>query len=137
MGFIVILPFAVLAGWGIFRIYRWLSGAGFGAEWRRRFVIHAVVGLVAGVWCVAFCRYNVARMRIESFPIPTAIWSSEDENKPEEPLVRHVLPFTVRGAAAVTDVLCATLICLAPLGLAAFLKENKGKIFDGAQGGNG
>jgi len=133
MGFIVILPFAALAGWCIYRIYRWLFGPAFGAEWRRRFVVLGSVGLVVGFWCVGFCKYNVAKMRIESFPIPTAIWSREHEDKLAEPLVRHVLPPVIRGPAAVTDVLCAMLICLAPLALAAFVTENKGKNYFGTR----
>lgn len=136
MGFIVILPFAVVAAWGIFRLQRWLFHGEFGPEWRRRFWVFAAVGLAAGVWCISFCQYKVAQMRIESFPIPTAISSREHPDQPAEPLVRHLLPATIRVSAAITDVLCAVLICLAPLGLAAFIQENKGrKDFAGPSGG--
>jgi len=135
MGLLVILPFAALAGWLIFQIHHWLFHGEFGPEWRRRFVMLAIVGIVLGAWLVFFCGYNVARMHMESFPIPTAIWSREHADKLEEPLVRHVLPPVIRGAAVITDFLCATVACLAPLALVAFITENRGqKDFGGTRG---
>ncbi len=133
MGLLVILPFAVLAGWCIWRIYRWLHGGEFGPDWHRRFLKFALAGVTLGVWFAFFAAYNVAGKRIEGFPIPSAIWSRE---KPDDPLVRSPLPLLIRVPAVVTNLLCGTALCLAPLALAAFIKENKGqKDFAGPRGG--
>ena len=133
MGFIVILPIAALAGWSIWRIYRWVHGADFGPEWHRRFLLFALVGIALGAWFMFVCAYNVAGMRVESFPIPTAIWNRD---KPDDLLVRHVLPPAIRVPAAVTDLLFGTALCLAPLAFSAFIKDNKGqKDFAGPRGG--
>ena len=136
MGLLVILPFAGLFGWCIWRIHRWLFYGDFGPDWRRRFAIHVVVGAALGAWFILFCAYNVAGMRIESFPIPTAIWSHEKPDDLAGPKVRHVLPTVIRIPAAITNLLCGMALCLAPLALAAFIKENKGqKDFAGPRGG--
>ena len=56
--------------------------------------------------------------------------------KPEDPQVRTVLPPVVRVSAAIANLLCGVALCLAPLALAAFIKENKGqKDFAGPRGG--
>ena len=73
MGLLVILPFAALAGWVVWRIYRWLHGGDFGPGWRGRFWRFAAVGVALGIWFAFFAAYNVANKRLEGFPIPLAI----------------------------------------------------------------
>ena len=132
MGFLVIMPFAVLAGWSVYRIHRWLFHGEFGPEWRRRFVILALIGVGVGTWLAFFSAYNVANKHLEGFPIPTAISSRE---KPTDPWVRYALPMVMRSAGMVTNVLCGIALSLVPLALMAFIKENKGqKVFAGPRG---
>lgn len=136
MGLIVVLPIAILAGWSIWRIYRWVHGADFDSSWHRRFQMFALAGIALGVWFLFLCAYNVARIRIESFPIPTAIWNRDNPDDLSAPLIRHVLPALIRVPAAITDLLFGTALGLAPLAFSAFIKDNKGrKDFAGPRGG--
>ena len=133
MGFLVLFPFAALAGWCVWRIYRWLHRGSFSPEWRRRFFLFALAGVALGTWFAFFAAYNIAGKRIEGFPFPLAIWNREN---PASPLLRHPVPPAIRAGSAVTDLFFGTLLCLVPLALAAFVKENKGqKDFTGPRGG--
>lgn len=123
MGLLVIIPFGTLAAWVIYRIYAWLNRGNFGAEWRKVFRIFALAGALLGLWFVLFTHYHVASMHLEGFPIPIRIASHV---KPDDPWVDAAIPATVRAGAAVTDFLYGVVICLVPVALAAFIKENKG-----------
>jgi hypothetical protein len=133
MGLLVVIPFAALAGWSICRIYLWVRRDGFGPEWRRRYLLFAAAGTALGIWFAFFAAYHVAGKIIEGFPIPAAISSRE---KPEDPWTRTVLPAFIHAGALVTDLLCGVALALAPLALAAFIKDNRGtKDFSGPRGG--
>lgn len=124
MGFLVIAPFAVLAGWSIFAIYRWLRRGAYGGQWWRAFGLLACGGAVLGVWFAFFLQYNVnvANKRIAGFPIPLQIFSRE---KNTDPWVPDRMPVSVRFGGAVTDWLCGVAVSLAPIAVAAFFKENR------------
>lgn len=122
MGFIIIAPFAVLAGWSIFAIYRWLRRGGYGREWWKAFTLLSCAGAGVGIWFAFFLAYNVADKRIEGFPIPLQI-SSRD--KPADPWVKAPMPAPVRIGGIVTDWLCGVALCLAPIAVALFFKENR------------
>jgi hypothetical protein len=129
MGFLVIIPFGGLAAWVIFRIFRWLRRGNFGVEWWKAFNMLTLAGLVLGLWFVAFAQYNVANMHLEGFPIPVKIASRE---KPGDPWLNSTMPALIRAGAAITDVLYGVVICLVPIALAAFIRDNKGsKDFSG------
>jgi hypothetical protein len=129
MGFLVVIPFGALAAWVIFRIFRWLHRGNFGMEWWKVFRILTLAGLVLGLWFVAFAQYNVANTHLEGFPIPVKIASRE---KPGDPWMNAAMPVLIRAGAAITDVLYGVVICLVPIALAAFIRDNKGaKDFSG------
>lgn len=129
MGLLVIIPFGALAAFVIFRIHRWLRLGNFGPAWWRAFRILALAGVALGLWFVLFTRYNVGNVHLEGFPIPLKIATRDTPNRP---WVYAAIPAVVRGGAAVTDLLYGVVICLAPLSLTAFIKENKGsKDFSG------
>jgi hypothetical protein len=129
MGLLVVIPFGGLAAWIVFRIIRWLRRGDFGPEWWKVFNLLAVAGVMLGVWFMLYTRYSVANIHLEGFPIPLKIASRET---PTGPWVNADMPAIVRGGAAVTDLLYGLVICLAPIALAAFIKENKGsKDFSG------
>ena len=130
MGFIVIAPFAVLAGWSIFTIHRWLRRGGYGREWWKAFSILSCVGAGVGVFFGFFLAYNVANKHIEGFPIPVGI-SNRDKSAETSP--QTPMPVSIRIGGTVTDVLCGVALCLAPIAVAAFLKENRGKLDPGAK----
>jgi hypothetical protein len=129
MGFLVVIPFGALAAFVIFRIYRWLRRGNFGSGWWRAFRLLASAGLALGLCFALLTRYNVANIRLEGFPIPLKMAS---RHTPDGPWVNAAIPALVRAGAAVTDLLYGVVICLAPISLAAFIKENKGaKDFSG------
>ena len=129
MGFLVVIPFGALAAWVIFRIFGWLHRGDFGMEWWKAFKLHVLAGLMLGLWFVLFARYNVANTHLEGFPIPLTIATRE---KPDGPWMSTKLPALLHAGAAVTDLLYGVVICLVPIALAAFIKENKGgKFFSG------
>ncbi len=123
MGFLVVIPFGALAAWVVLRIFGWLHRGDFGMEWWKAFKLLALAGLALGLWFALFARYNVANTHIEGFPIPMAIATRE---KPGGPWMASDLPALLRAGAAVTDVLYGMVICLVPIALAAFIKDNKG-----------
>ncbi len=120
MGFIIIIPFAVLAGWSIFAIFRWLRRGKYGRQWWKAFALLSCVGYVLGIWFAFFIQYKVANTHLEGFPIPVGISNRE---KPGEPWVKSNMPASIRIGGMVTDVLAGIAICLAPLAVAAFFKE--------------
>jgi hypothetical protein len=122
MGFVIIAPFALLAGWSIFAIYRWLKRGGYGREWWKYFTLLTCAGAGLGVWFAFFLEYNVANKRIHGFPIPMAISSRE---KPTDPWVKGAMPVSIRAGGIVTDLLCGVALSLVPIAVAAFFKENR------------
>ena len=124
-GFAIIVPIAVVAGWSIFRIRRWLWRGGFERKWRTRFTIHCCVGLALGIFFAFFMKYPIANAKLEGFPIPVAIANRENRDAPYQ--VSH-MPVTIRAGGMVTDVLFGVALCLAPVAVGAFLKENRGKL---------
>lgn len=131
MGFIVIIPIAALAGWGIFAIFRWLRRGGYDQQWWKAFGILAAVGLALGVWFAFFSRYKVANTHLEGFPIPVGIATRA---KPDEPWLRSDMPAAIRLGGLVTDVLSGVAVCLAPIAVAAFFKENRSQPQHGRPG---
>jgi hypothetical protein len=129
MGFLFIVPLAVLAGWSIFAIQRWLKRGNYGPKWWRSFTLLACAGAVLGLWFALFQEYNVANKRIHGFPIPTQI---SERDKPANTGVGASMPIYIRIGGTVTDFLCGVAICLAPIAVAAFFKENRGKLEPGA-----
>jgi hypothetical protein len=125
MGFIIIAPFAVLATWSVFAIHRWLRRGGYGREWWKAFTILSCIGMAVGAFFGFFMAYNVANKHIAGFPIPVQISNRDKtaETSPQTPM-----PVSIRIGGTVTDVLCGVALCLAPIALAAFLKENRGKL---------
>ena len=124
-GFIVIIPIAALAGWVIFAIFRWLRLGGYDRQWWKAFAMLMAVGLALGVWLTFFLEYTVANAHLHGFPIPVQIANRE---KPGEPWIISNMPMSIRAGGMVTDLLSGVALCLAPLALAAFFKENKGKL---------
>jgi uncharacterized membrane protein YfcA len=124
MGFIIILPFGALAGWCIFAIFRWLRRGGFDRKWWRAFAMLASIGLALGVWFAFFLDYKVANASLHGFPIPVGIANRE---KPGEPYVASDLPVAIRLGGVVTNLLSGIAICLGPIAVAAFFKENRAK----------
>jgi hypothetical protein len=122
MGFIVIIPFAALAGWSIFTIARQLRRGGYDWKWWRAFALLACAGLALGVWFAFFLQYKVANTRLEGFPIPVQI-SSRDN--PTSPWVTSNMPAPIRLGGTVTNLLAGVALCLAPIAVAAFFKENR------------
>ncbi|MDB6019919.1 MAG: hypothetical protein JWR19_4408 [Pedosphaera sp.] len=121
MGFIIIIPFAALAGWSIFALFRWLRRGHYPPKWWRAFTLLAGSGLALGVWFAFFLEYKVGNIHIEGFPIPAGISQRE---KPTEPWVKSPLPAAIRYGAMITDLLSGVALCLAPIAVAAFFKEN-------------
>lgn len=124
-GFIIIVPIAALAGWSIFALRRWLWRGDFEPRWRRRFAIHCCVGIALGIFFAGFMKYHVANARMEGFPIPVVFATRE---KPEAEFQSARMPMTVRFGGMATNFLSGIALCLLPLAIAAFLKENKGKL---------
>jgi len=122
MGFIIIIPFAALAGWSIFAIYRWLRRGGFDRQWWKAFAVLASAGLALGIWFAFFMQYKVANTHLEGFPIPVGISNRE---KPGQPWVKSVMPVPIRLGGIVTDLLAGVALCLAPIAVAAFFKEHR------------
>lgn len=134
MGLLVIMPFGFLAAWIIYRIFAWLRRGDFGPERLRVFGIFALAGMSLGIWFALFTNYHVANVHLEGFPIPVAIASRE---KPDDPWVNAVMPLPVRAGAALTDLLYGVVICLVPIALTAFIRENRGtKDFSGPAKGD-
>jgi hypothetical protein len=124
MGFIIIIPLAALAAWSIFAITRWLRRGDFGQKWWRAFALLAVAGLALGAWFAFAFQYKVANVHLEGFPIPIKISSRE---KPDAPWVTSHMPISILVGGRVTDLLSGVALCLAPIAVAAFFKENRGK----------
>jgi hypothetical protein len=122
MGFIVIIPFAALAGWSIFAIARSLRRGGYDWKWWRAFALLACAGLALGIWFAFFLQYKVANTRLEGFPIPVQISSRENQTSP---WVTSHLPAPIRLGGTVTNLLAGVALCLAPIAVAAFFKENR------------
>ncbi|MDB6022127.1 MAG: hypothetical protein JWQ04_1984 [Pedosphaera sp.] len=124
MGFIVIIPFAALAGWAIFAIFRWLRRGGFGPKWWRAFAILGLAGIAVGIWFAFFIQYKVANTHLEGFPIPVGIATRQ---KPGEPWNKSEMPLPIRIGGMITNLLSGVALCLAPIAVAAFVEENQGK----------
>lgn len=124
MGFIIIIPFVALAGWGVFAIFRWLKRGAYGPKWWKAYALLACGGVALGIWFAFFTRYRMANTKLEGFPIPVGISSRE---KPDSPWVKSDMPAAIRIGALTANVLCGIALCLVPLALAAFFKENRGK----------
>jgi hypothetical protein len=124
MGFIFILPIAALAGWSIFAIFRWLRRDGFGEEWWRAYMILAFFGLALGVVFAFFLQYTVANVHLEGFPIPVGISTRE---KPDAPWKKsEAMPVSIRCGGMFANLLSGVALCLAPIAVAAFFKQNRG-----------
>ena len=121
MGLLIIIPFGTVLAWAIWRIFGWLRHGNFGREWWKAFTILTLVGLVLGVFFTFFAEYKVADKRMAGFPIPVAISSLVDGK-----WVAYEVPLLIRIPARATDLLFGVALCLAPIALAAFIKENKG-----------
>ena len=124
LGFIIILPFAALAGWSIFAIFRWLQRGGFEPKWWRAFAVLTSGGFALGIWFAFFLQYKVANARLQGFPIPVEIANRE---KPGEPYVESAMPVPIRIGGWATDLLSGVALCLVPIAVAAFFKENRAK----------
>ena len=124
MGFIVIIPLATLAGWSIFAIFRWLRRGQFGQKWWRAFGMLGSAGLALGVWFAFFSHYKVSNASLEGFPIPVGISTRE---KPDAPWITSDMPVAIRLGGMLTDLLSGVALCLVPIAVAAFFKENRGK----------
>ena len=122
MGFIIIIPFAALALFGIAGVFRHLRRGNYGRDWWNAFKILALAGLGLGVWFGFFLEYKVADKRISGFPIPVAISDREDAGRPRQPL-----PAPVRYAGIITDMLSGIALCLAPISIVAFFRENRAR----------
>lgn len=125
MGFLVILPLAVLSGWSVFAIQRWLRRGAFGPEWWKAFFILGSVGVIVGVLFAFVLHYQLANARMDGFPIPVHFSNRE---KPGDPWVDANLPASVSIGATVTNFIFGVALCLSPIAIAAFLKENRGKL---------
>ncbi len=123
MGFIVILPFAALASWSIFAIFRWLKQGRYPTSWWRAFTGLAGVGVLVGVGLAFFLHYHVAKKRIDGFPIPVGMADLQENGQ----WLEAALPAPIRICGQVTDLLSGVALCLAPIALAAFFKENTGR----------
>jgi hypothetical protein len=124
MGLLVVIPFGALAAFVIFRIHRWLRRGNFGPEWWTAFRFLGGAGAVLGLVFVLFARYRVGNVHLEGFPIPLEITTRDT---PDGPWVHASIPALVRAGSAITDLLYGVVICLAPISVAAFIKENRGK----------
>jgi hypothetical protein len=124
MGFIIIIPFAALAGWSIFATVRWLRRGKFGWKWWRAFGLLACAGLAVGIWFAFFVQYKVSNTRLEGFPIPVRI---SNRTQPADPWVSSALPPAIRVGGTLTNLLAGVALCLAPIAVAAFFKENRGQ----------
>jgi hypothetical protein len=120
MGFIIIIPFAALAFYGIVGVFRRLQRGNFGREWWKAFKILTLAGLGLGVWFGFVLEYKIANKRIAGFPIPVAIADREDTGR-----LKGVQPAPVRYAGVLTDFLSGIALCLAPIAAAAFIRENQ------------
>lgn len=123
MGFIIlILPIAALAVWCIFGIHRWLRRGNFGQEWWRAFTILGLVGLGLGIFFAFFVQFQVANVHMEGFPIPVGFSTKQT---PDAPWQKSDMPEPVRISGMVTDVLSGVALCLLPIAVVAFFKENR------------
>jgi hypothetical protein len=120
MGFIIIIPIAALAVYGIAGVFRRLQRGNFGREWWKAFKILTLAGLGLGVWFGFVLEYKIANKRIAGFPIPVAIADREVTGPLE-----GILPAPVRYAGIVTDFLSGIALGLAPIAAAAFIHENR------------
>jgi len=123
MGFLVILPFGALAAWSIAKIYYWLRRANWGPEWWNAFRILSFAGLALGVWFNFFLEYKVTNKRMAGFPIPLAISTLDNGT-----WTKQILPDAVRYPGIITNFLSGIALCLIPIAVAAFFKENRGKL---------
>lgn len=122
MGFFVIIPLAALAIWSIMKIFLRIRRARYGPEWRKAFALLGLAGIALGVWFGFFIRYQIANTRLEGFPIPVGISSRE---RPDAPWVKAAMPALVRAAGIMTNLLAGIALCLVPIAVAAFFKENR------------
>lgn len=125
MGFIIILPFGALAAWSIFAVARWLWRGGYDRQWWKAFGILGCIGLALGIWFTFVLEFTVANVHLKGFPIPVFISNRE---KPGDPWARATMPAAIRAGAIATNVLAGVALCLAPIAVAAFIKENQGKL---------
>lgn len=129
MGFIIILPFAALACFGIVGIFRWLRRSGYGKQWWKAYYTLALAGLALGIWFSFFLEYKVANKRVAGFPIPVAISNLQDGQWSTE-----ILPAYIRYPGIATDFLSGVALCLLPIAVAAFFNENRKRSPDAAAG---
>ncbi|HEX3797201.1 MAG TPA: hypothetical protein VH413_00765 [Verrucomicrobiae bacterium] len=125
MGFIFILPLAALAAWSIFSIYRWLRRGGYETKWWRAFASLSAIGLAVGIWLAFFFHYTVAKISMQGFPIPVVVVT---HSQTDGALVTSNMPFTIEWSGRITDILSGIALCLAPIAIAAFVRENRGKL---------
>jgi hypothetical protein len=123
MGFIVILPIAAAAVWLVVSMHRWVRREGYEAKWRRACWGLTVAGVALGIWFVFGLKYGVSHRRLEGFPIPLAIESPDAHGV----MVHSDISFMMRAGAGIADVLAAMAICMIPIAVAAFFKENMGR----------
>ncbi len=81
MGFIIIIPFAALALYGIVGFFVGCNGEILAGEWWKAFKILALAGLGLGVWFAFVLEYKIANKRIAGFPIPVAIADRDDTGR--------------------------------------------------------
>jgi hypothetical protein len=122
MGFIIIIPFAALAGWSIFAIARWLWRGKYDEKWWQAFGLLGAAGLIVGIWFAFFLNYQVGQVKLKRFPIPAEITMRA---KPTDPWQPSNMPESIRIGAMATDFLSGIALCLAPIAVAAFFKEAK------------
>jgi hypothetical protein len=125
MGFLVILPIGALAAWSIFATCRWLRRSAYALQWRKALTLLMAAGLALGIFFTFFLEYNVANVHLRGFPIPTRIGTRE---KPDEPYITADMPIAILAGAMLTDLISGVALCLAPIAIALFFKENKGKL---------
>lgn len=122
MGFLVILPFGALAAWSIVKIYFWLRRANWGPGWWNAFRILSLAGLALGFWFNFFLEYKVINKRMAGFPIPLAISTLNNGV-----WTKQILPDALRYPGIITNILSGVALCLVPIAVAAFFKENRGR----------
>src|SRR4051812_38637205 len=114
MGFIIVLPFAALAIFGIVSIRQWLRRGNYDAKWWRTFRISACAGLLLGLWFTLVLEYKAPNTRISGFPIPLKFL----QKQPDDTWKESSVPASVHYAVLITDILCGIAIALVPMRVA-------------------
>jgi hypothetical protein len=86
---------------------------------------------VVGVWFAGFSKYQMAHFHLEGFPVPVHFVSPPQG---DTPAMSSAMPWPIRCGGMLTDFLSGVAVCLAPIPVALFFKENKGKLAGPARG---